>query len=127
MNAAASVDTALPPRQLLDALLSIERRLGRRRDGPRYGPRTIDLDLLLYGDEVVDEPGLRVPYAVRVPARYRSGPQPAVSTQVVSNEDAGATVLHYARVPSCKAAGRCRRVDGRSISPLVGGGGTWPT
>ena len=35
---------------------------GARRDGPRYGPRTIDLDLLVYGDEVVDEPGLRVPH-----------------------------------------------------------------
>jgi 2-amino-4-hydroxy-6-hydroxymethyldihydropteridine diphosphokinase len=42
--------------------MAVERELGRTRDGPRFGPRTIDLDLLLYGDEVVDEPGLTVPH-----------------------------------------------------------------
>ena len=49
------------PRELLDLLLEIERSLGRVRE-ERWGPRTIDLDLLVYGDEVVDEPGLRVPH-----------------------------------------------------------------
>jgi 2-amino-4-hydroxy-6-hydroxymethyldihydropteridine diphosphokinase len=62
LNAAAEVETELPPRAFLDRLLEIERSLGRRRDGPRWGPRSIDLDLLLYGDEVVDEPGLTVPH-----------------------------------------------------------------
>jgi len=62
LNAAAAVDTELPPRDVLDRLLGIERRLGRTRDGPRFGPRTIDLDLLLYGDELIDEPGLEVPH-----------------------------------------------------------------
>ena len=62
LNGAVALDTELSPRELLEALLSIERRLGRVRDGTRWGPRTIDLDLLLYGDEVVDEPGLRVPH-----------------------------------------------------------------
>jgi 2-amino-4-hydroxy-6-hydroxymethyldihydropteridine diphosphokinase len=62
LNAAAALETALPPRGLLDRLLAIERRLGRTRTGPRFGPRTIDLDLLLYGDERVDEPGLEVPH-----------------------------------------------------------------
>jgi len=62
LNAAAAIDTELGPRALLDLLLSIERELGRTREGPRFGPRTIDLDLLLYGDEVVDEPGLAVPH-----------------------------------------------------------------
>lgn len=62
LNAAAELDTALTPRQLLDHLLDVERRLGRERIGHRWGPRTIDLDLLLYGDEVVDEPGLVVPH-----------------------------------------------------------------
>jgi len=42
--------------------LAVERELGRTREGPGWGPRAIDLDLLLYGDEVVDEPGLRVPH-----------------------------------------------------------------
>ena len=62
LNGAAAVDTELTPRALLEALLTIERRLGRVRDGTRWGPRIVDLDLLLYGDEVVDEPGLRVPH-----------------------------------------------------------------
>jgi 2-amino-4-hydroxy-6-hydroxymethyldihydropteridine diphosphokinase len=61
LNAAARLETELAPRELLDRLLAVERDLGRVRV-ERYGPRTIDLDLLLYGDEVVDEPGLRVPH-----------------------------------------------------------------
>jgi len=62
LNAAVAVETELGSRALLDLLLSIELELGRTRDGPRFGPRTIDLDLLLYGDEVVDGPGLIVPH-----------------------------------------------------------------
>jgi 2-amino-4-hydroxy-6-hydroxymethyldihydropteridine diphosphokinase len=62
LNAAAAVETDLDARGLLDALLAVERELGRTRDGPRYGPRTIDLDLLLFGDERLDEPGLTVPH-----------------------------------------------------------------
>jgi 2-amino-4-hydroxy-6-hydroxymethyldihydropteridine diphosphokinase len=62
LNAVAEIDTSLAPRGLLDRLLEIERMLGRRRSGPRWGPRTIDLDLLLYGDETVVEPGLTVPH-----------------------------------------------------------------
>jgi 2-amino-4-hydroxy-6-hydroxymethyldihydropteridine diphosphokinase len=61
LNAAAKLETRLTPRQLLDRLLGVERELGRVRT-ERYGPRTIDLDLLVYGDEVVDEPGLLVPH-----------------------------------------------------------------
>jgi 2-amino-4-hydroxy-6-hydroxymethyldihydropteridine diphosphokinase len=63
VNAAALVETTLGPRALLDALLEVERRFGRRREaGPQWGPRLIDLDLLLYGDRAIDEPGLRVPH-----------------------------------------------------------------
>jgi 2-amino-4-hydroxy-6-hydroxymethyldihydropteridine diphosphokinase len=61
LNGAAALDTDLSPRELLDALLSIERELGRERR-ERWGPRTIDLDLLLYGEERIDEPGLTVPH-----------------------------------------------------------------
>jgi 2-amino-4-hydroxy-6-hydroxymethyldihydropteridine diphosphokinase len=61
LNAAIRIKTDLGPRELLERLLAVEQRLGRvRRE--RWGPRTIDLDLLLYGDEVVDEPGLTVPH-----------------------------------------------------------------
>jgi len=62
LNAAVAVETELDARALLDLLLSVERELGRTRDGPRFGPRTIDLDLLLYGDEEIDEPGLALPH-----------------------------------------------------------------
>jgi 2-amino-4-hydroxy-6-hydroxymethyldihydropteridine diphosphokinase len=62
LNAAAAVDTGLDPRALLDRLLAVERALGRTREGPRFGPRTIDLDLLLYGDTTLSEPGLQVPH-----------------------------------------------------------------
>jgi 2-amino-4-hydroxy-6-hydroxymethyldihydropteridine diphosphokinase len=62
LNAAAALETVLTPRELLDRLLAVERGLGRTRTGPRYGPRTIDLDLLLYGAERIDEPGLEVPH-----------------------------------------------------------------
>jgi len=63
LNAAARLETSLSPRALLDRMLALEQHLGRTRDGgPRFGPRTLDLDLLVYGDEVVDEPGLTVPH-----------------------------------------------------------------
>jgi 2-amino-4-hydroxy-6-hydroxymethyldihydropteridine diphosphokinase len=63
LNGAVAVETDLAPRELLDRLLAVELELGRVREaGPRFGPRTIDLDLLLYGDQAVDEPGLTVPH-----------------------------------------------------------------
>jgi 2-amino-4-hydroxy-6-hydroxymethyldihydropteridine diphosphokinase len=62
LNAVAEVETELAPRPLLDRLLAIERELGRLRLGPRWGPRTIDLDLLVLGGAVVDEPGLELPH-----------------------------------------------------------------
>jgi 2-amino-4-hydroxy-6-hydroxymethyldihydropteridine diphosphokinase len=62
VNGAVAVETTLTPRALLDRLLEIEAEFGRTRDGPRGGPRTLDLDLLVYGDEWVDEPGLQIPH-----------------------------------------------------------------
>lgn len=61
VNAVAELATALPPRELLQALQGIESAHGRERPY-RHAPRTLDLDLLLYGDRVVDEPGLTVPH-----------------------------------------------------------------
>ena len=61
LNGAVALETTHTPRELLDLLLTIEASLGRVRE-ERWGPRTVDLDLLVYGDEVVDAPGLRVPH-----------------------------------------------------------------
>jgi 2-amino-4-hydroxy-6-hydroxymethyldihydropteridine diphosphokinase len=62
LNGAAALRTTLPPRALLARLHAVEMELGRDRSGPRFGPRTIDLDLLLYGDERIDEPEVVVPH-----------------------------------------------------------------
>ena len=63
VNAAAALETSLRPRELLERLLDVERALGRDRAvEERWGPRTLDLDLLLYGGESIDEPGLEVPH-----------------------------------------------------------------
>jgi 2-amino-4-hydroxy-6-hydroxymethyldihydropteridine diphosphokinase len=62
LNGAVALETTLSPWELLDVMLRIEQDLGRVRDETRWGPRTIDLDLLVYGGEVVDEPGLRIPH-----------------------------------------------------------------
>ncbi len=61
LNGVVQIETHMPPRQLLWNLLLIERRLGRVRT-QRWGPRTLDLDLLLYGDQVLDEPELTLPH-----------------------------------------------------------------
>lgn len=62
VNAVAAIDTDLAPLALLDGLQSIESAQGRVRDGSRWGPRTIDLDLIAYGAATIDLPGLKVPH-----------------------------------------------------------------
>ena len=63
VNGAAEIETNLGARELLDRLLEVERSLGRDRSREeRWGPRTVDLDLLLYGDETVGEVGLEIPH-----------------------------------------------------------------
>lgn len=63
LNAAAMIDTGLGAHVLLGHLLAIETKAGRdRKAEQRWGPRTLDLDLLLYGDQVIAEPGLMVPH-----------------------------------------------------------------
>ena len=61
LNAAAEIETSLDPDALLERLLEIERQLGRQRREPN-APRTIDLDLLLYGNQIIDTQNLRVPH-----------------------------------------------------------------
>lgn len=63
VNAVAMLETQLDARALLDALLDIEKRHGRERDhAQRWGPRVLDLDLLLHGDQQLDQPGLTLPH-----------------------------------------------------------------
>jgi 2-amino-4-hydroxy-6-hydroxymethyldihydropteridine diphosphokinase len=62
VNGVAALRTDVSAQDLLKRLQAVERELGRDRRGPRFGPRTIDLDLLLYGGHVIDEPGLVVPH-----------------------------------------------------------------
>jgi 2-amino-4-hydroxy-6-hydroxymethyldihydropteridine diphosphokinase len=63
LNGAAALETSLPAGELLDLLLELERRFGRVREGVApQGPRTLDLDLLLYGSARIDEPGLEIPH-----------------------------------------------------------------
>lgn len=61
VNAVLVGETSMPARALLDALLAIERDFGRQRPYP-HAPRTLDLDLILLGDEIIDEPGLQLPH-----------------------------------------------------------------
>ena len=74
LNGAVAVETTLGPRELLSLLLAIERELGRDRAGVRWGPRTIDLDLLLYGDEVRAEDWLQVPHPLVHERRFALEP-----------------------------------------------------
>ena len=69
LNMVIVVDTDLGPADVLAALLGIETDMGRQR-AERWGPRTIDLDLLLYGDQTVDQPGITVPHPGMIGRRF---------------------------------------------------------
>jgi len=63
LNAVAELQTRLSPRILLERFLAIEQRFGRtREDGKKWGPRALDLDMLVYAGEILDEPGLHLPH-----------------------------------------------------------------
>jgi 2-amino-4-hydroxy-6-hydroxymethyldihydropteridine diphosphokinase len=62
VNAVAAIDTTLLPEQLLDALQQVEQQQGRQRKDERWGPRTLDLDILLFGDLVINTERLIVPH-----------------------------------------------------------------
>ena len=84
LNGAARVSTDLPARQLLDHLLAIERELGRRRSpGARWTARTIDLDILLWGDQIIDEPSLTIPHPRLHERRFVLSPLAEIDPDVV--------------------------------------------
>lgn len=82
LNGAAELQTTLAPRALLESLLEIEHQLGRiRRE--RWEPRLVDLDLLLYGQEIIDEPGLTVPHPLMHTRTFVLRPLAQIAPQAV--------------------------------------------
>ena len=82
LNAVAEVETALSPRQLLDRLLQIEQSLGRTRR-EKWGPRIIDLDLVLYGDQIIAEPDLQVPHPLMHERRFVLEPLAQIAPEAI--------------------------------------------
>lgn len=103
LNAAAVIHTVLGPRPLLEACLEIERAVGRERR-ERWGPRLLDLDLLLYSDAVIDAPGLRIPHPRLTERRFvlaplvEVWPRAEVPGHGVTNDLLGAVVGQEARI-----------------------------
>ena len=82
INAVAIIGTSLAPHALLDALLNIERVNGRVREFPN-APRTLDLDIVLYGDRVVRDPGLTIPHARMLERAFVMVPLAEVAPEMV--------------------------------------------
>jgi len=82
VNAVAQIETCLAPRELLDALLVIERSQGRLRDFPN-GPRTLDLDILIYGEQVICEAGLTIPHPRMLERAFVLGPLAEIAPAAV--------------------------------------------
>jgi pantoate--beta-alanine ligase len=83
LNGAALVETDLPPRDLLALIKSVESRVGRRQGGVRWGPREVDLDILLFDDLVVQEPGLIVPHPRLTGRRFVLEPAAEIAGDLV--------------------------------------------
>jgi len=104
VNAVAGVLTQLAPRALLEALLAAERVQGRRRE-IRWGPRTLDLDLLLHGQAVINEPGLVLPHPEMTARAFVLYPLAEIAPEL--------------RMPGGeRVAGLLGRLDGRGLQRL---------
>jgi 2-amino-4-hydroxy-6-hydroxymethyldihydropteridine diphosphokinase len=105
INAVALIETMLAPTELLHELLAIERRAGRERHARRWGPRVLDLDILVFGDRRIDEPGLRLPH-------------PRLSERAFVLVPLADVEPHLA-VPGCGSVGQLlAAVDATSCCPL---------
>jgi 2-amino-4-hydroxy-6-hydroxymethyldihydropteridine diphosphokinase len=82
LNGVARIATSLGARELLNMLLAIEAKLGRTRE-IHWGPRTIDLDLLLYGHQIIDEPDLRVPHPLMHDRRFVLVPAAEIAAEMI--------------------------------------------
>jgi 2-amino-4-hydroxy-6-hydroxymethyldihydropteridine diphosphokinase len=110
LNAVAALDTRLSARELLQACLDAERALKRER-GLRWGPRTIDLDILLYGNEHIEEEGLQVPHPRMEGRAFVIAPLAEIAPEMM--------------VGTNTAAGWLPLLDLSGIVRLPGGGGWW--
>jgi 2-amino-4-hydroxy-6-hydroxymethyldihydropteridine diphosphokinase len=101
VNAVVELETDLAPRQLLEGLLAIEHEFGRdRAAGLRNGPRTLDLDILLFGDLAVNEPGLEIPHPRLTERIFALQPLAEIAPSIL-HKGHGRTVqqlLHHLRV-----------------------------
>jgi 2-amino-4-hydroxy-6-hydroxymethyldihydropteridine diphosphokinase len=82
INAVAEIETDLEPLELLDAVKRIEREMGRKETF-RFGPRIIDIDILLFGDRVVDDPDLTIPHPRMHERSFVLGPLAEIAPEVV--------------------------------------------
>jgi pantoate--beta-alanine ligase len=116
-NGAAIVETDLGARELLEALLAIESRAGRVRvPGERDGPRTLDLDLVVHGDLVLDEPGLTLPHPRAEERAYVLEPLAEIAPDLLFPRS-GRNVLEA--LAALRASGGGRRAAPRAIASLA--------
>lgn len=102
INAVASVETELTPRQLLDELLKIETWHGRERSFAN-APRTLDLDIALYGDQIVDEANLKIPHPRMHERAFVLVPLAEIAPELtIPGQGAIATLLEHCNDPSLK-------------------------
>ena len=95
LNAVAKVETELAPEELMARLLEIEKAMGRQRR-EKWGPRVIDLDLLLYEDRVIDTPGLKVPHPLMHTRRFVLQPLAEIAPEAI-HPVLGKRILHLLR------------------------------
>ncbi|MCO5065935.1 MAG: 2-amino-4-hydroxy-6-hydroxymethyldihydropteridine diphosphokinase [Rhizobiaceae bacterium] len=110
LNAAAEIVTSLSPRELLDLCLETERQLKRVRS-ERWGPRTVDIDILKYGERSVSEEGLEIPHPRMLDRAFVLLPLAEIAPQL---DLAGES-----------ASSRARKADSKGIVMQPGGGGWW--